>query len=129
MCRNIIFLLATVMCFFSSSLEAQTNRTIEIIHIGDYNYVDTYNEDIQSIALILNSTNSSEINQACSELKNMYHQMSGSAITDVELEILLDANQSNYDTWMGVLEHASNFGSGYDLFVLNSIIINIRKKL
>lgn len=128
---KLILKIPVIICLalFATDIMAQNGRLVTTSHFGSFNYVDTYDESLNALGMILNTTDPLAISQSNADLKQLYFNMSGVSINDADLDAMMDFTQVNYDTWMAVLEDPNNNGSGIDTYVLRSIIMNIKKNL
>lgn len=126
-CRPIGFLL--LLFFFSAgSLFAQSSvKKNSSTKFGTFNNVSNYSEDMTAFAQILNTSDATQLVDAKTKMKQYYQEMSNIGINDAMLEAMLDATQANYDVWMAVYLDIKENHSAEDLYVLRSIIMNIKK--
>lgn len=108
----------------------QVNNKISVKEsFGTSNYVNSYSEDITAVSQILNTTNTVLIEEGKEKLKQFYEDMNGTTLNDSELGALMAANTGNYSTWMSVYSEAQSNYPEDELYILRSVIVNIKKKM
>ena len=108
----------------------QANNKISVKEsFGTSNYVNSYSEDIAAVSQILNTTNTVLIEEGKEKLKQFYQDMNGTTLNDSELGALMAANTGNYSTWMSVYSEALSSYPEDELYILRSVIVNIKKKM
>lgn len=120
--------MALLLCaMFLSAQDARTNNSF--VQNGG-NYLASYEGKLSSISKILNTEDVLLIHKAKQGLKDMYFDMSTVVIDDSDLGGMLAPTQDNFNTWSAVLNQAvQNNKPQQELYVLRSVLINIKKKI
>ena len=104
------------------------SKTISTVTTGNFNYIESYSENISAIGQILNTSDQSTIEGTKMRLKAAYLEMSGNSISDEQFNNMLVANTNNLTTWKALYAKMQNSAKAEDLFVVRSLMINIKKK-
>jgi len=104
------------------------SKTINTVSTGNGNYIESYTEDISAIGKILNTTDQSVIDATKMRIKEAYQSLSGTMISDEQLNNMLIANTNNLTTWNALYEEIQDSASEEDKYVIQSLITNIKKK-
>ena len=126
--NTIIKLTCLVMfCLMSTVAFSQSNERV-VFKKGD-DIVNNYDGTLQSIGAILNTNTQTTIDRHITKLKADLQQVNGSAVSTNELDVMLDVTQANYVMWSNAYDQLKITRHQHNLYVIRSIIANIKSQL
>jgi len=116
-----------MFCMTSTMAFSQSNERVAFKK-GD-NIVNTYDGSLQSIGAILKTNTQATIDKHITKLRSDLQQVRGSAVSTNELDVMLDVTQANYDMWLNAYDQLKMTKHKHNLYVIRSIIANIKSQL
>ena len=116
-----------MFCMMSTVAFSQSNERVAFKK-GD-NIVNTYDGTLQSIGAILNTNTQQTIDRHITKLTIALQEVNGSAVSTNDLDVMLDVTQANLDMWLNAYNQLKTTKHEHNLYVIRSIIANIKSQL
>ncbi len=127
--NTIIKLMCLVaFCMMSTVAFSQSNNERVIFKKGD-KVVNNYDGSLQSIGAILKTSNQATIDKHTTKLRSALQEVTGNAVSTNDLDTMLDVTQNNLDFWLNAYDQLKVTNHDHNLYVVRSIIANLKSKL
>lgn len=115
-------------CMLSTTAFSQANHDYIVVKKGE-NVVSNYDGSLQSIAYIINTNKQATVDKQITKLTTYLQEVTGNNVSTNDLDTMLDVTQNNLNTWVNAYDQLKVNHHDNDLYVIRSIIRNIKAKL